>query len=362
MKAALRWFTGETGGLVRGVPLSEAWVKLRDSAPDRGCRARLYGLMRFCSAKEVAPNEISDAVLESYFLYRETTAARAIAMHAKRRIARTWNRCADTVASWPNVRLTEAVRSPGATPPWDAFPQRLRADIEEYLKTLTGIRRTAGGRRQRPLKPDTIASRRSLLIAIARRVVRIGVPIAELNSLAALLRPDRVERVLHAYWGPDETAPKVHAIQVAYLLVSIARETRCLSEEETQKLDDFRVALDQYRSQGLTDRNLAVIRQILTSSVWREVINLPDRLMLEARALRDQAPLKAALKAQKAVAIGLLTVAPVRSCNLAAIKLEENLIRPSGPDRPFWLIFPKHDVKNRIRLDFPLDERFTSSD
>jgi len=65
------------------------------------------------------------------------------------------------------------------------------------------------------------------------------------------------------------------------------------------------------------------------------------------------------LKAQKAVAIGLLTVAPVRSCNLAGIKLEENLIRPSGPDRPFWLIFPKHDVKNRIRLDFPLHEQLT---
>src|SRR5829696_1649120 len=54
VKAALRWFDGETGGLVRGAPLSPAWAKLRDSTPDRGCLARLYGLMRFCSAKRSA--------------------------------------------------------------------------------------------------------------------------------------------------------------------------------------------------------------------------------------------------------------------------------------------------------------------
>ena len=105
---------------------------------------------------------------------------------------------------------------------------------------------------------------------------------------------------------------------------------------------------------------LRSIRQILSGSVWPEVVNLPYRLMAEARRLRDDAPIKAALKAQKAVAIALLTFAPIRCGNLASIKLEENLIRPGGPDEPFWLIFPKYDVKNRIRLEFPLDESLTA--
>ena len=88
-------------------------------------------------------------------------------------------------------------------------------------------------------------------------------------------------------------------------------------------------------------------------------MRLPALLMQEARDLRQQAPVKAALRAQLAVAIGILTVAPVRLGNLARIKLEENLIRPAGPLSPYWLVFPNYDVKNRVKLEFDLKERLT---
>lgn len=60
------------------------------------------------------------------------------------------------------------------------------------------------------------------------------------------------------------------------------------------------------------------------------------------------------------MAIAILTVAPVRLGNLTRIRLEENLIRPTGPNGPFWLVFPDYDVKNRIKLEFPLDAHLTS--
>jgi integrase len=82
--------------------------------------------------------------------------------------------------------------------------------------------------------------------------------------------------------------------------------------------------------------------------------------MAQADALRDHAPVKAALGAQLAVAIALLTVAPVRLQNLVRIRLEENLIRPAGPDEPYWLVFPDYDVKNRVELSFQLDQEVTS--
>jgi integrase len=77
--------------------------------------------------------------------------------------------------------------------------------------------------------------------------------------------------------------------------------------------------------------------------------------MLRARSLKDRAPMKAAITAQIAVAVAILTVAPVRASNLAAIHLGENLIKPGGPDAPYWLVFPNYDVKNRVDLDFELD-------
>jgi integrase len=71
------------------------------------------------------------------------------------------------------------------------------------------------------------------------------------------------------------------------------------------------------------------------------------------------APHRAAVTAQLAVAIAILTVAPVRLANLVAIKLGINLIKPGGPDSNYWLTFPDYDVKNRVRLEYPLEQHLT---
>ena len=98
-----------------------------------------------------------------------------------------------------------------------------------------------------------------------------------------------------------------------------------------------------WRSTGakaLTDKNLTVVRQVLTEGVWDEVVNLPKAMMAKARLLRHQAPVKAAVTAQLATAIAIFTFAPIRLGNLISIRLEENLIRPGGLNSPYWLVFP----------------------
>ena len=105
---------------------------------------------------------------------------------------------------------------------------------------------------------------------------------------------------------------------------------------------------------------MALIRQVLTEGVWSRVVNLPDQLMAQARSRRDQAPIAAGLLAQIAVAVAILTVAPVRRSNLTNIRLDTNLIKPGGPESNYWLVFPDYDVKNRVKLEFPLDEVLTA--
>jgi integrase len=205
----------------------------------------------------------------------------------------------------------------------------------------------------------TIRTRRTELISFAKKAVRLGIPIGDLSSLAALLDPDIVERVLDDQWKRDGDEPKVYTIDLAKKLVSVARFRRCFDEAQLERLDDMRADLEQYRHGGLTPKNLQLIRQVLNDEVWRRVVNCPKALMLRARSLKDQAPLKAAITAQIAVAIAVLTVAPVRASNLAAIRLDENLIKPGGPQTPYWLVFPHYDVKNRVDLSFPLDAYLT---
>ena len=124
-------------------------------------------------------------------------------------------------------------------------------------------------------------------------------------------------------------------------------------------LDEIRIALEQYRSTGLTEKNRKLIRQIAQSDVWREVVRLPQRLMAEARVNAKTKPYRAAVTAQLAIAILILIRAPVRMQNLASIRIGINLVRPGGPGAPYMLVFPDYDVKNGVPLEFAFDETTT---
>ena len=160
--------------------------------------------------------------------------------------------------------------------------------------------------------------------------VRIGIPIANLASLGALLHPEVAERVIDAYWAADGEEPSIYTIELGQKFLSIARETGCVDEAGIERLDEVRASLDIHRRDGLTEKNQAIVRQVLSGNIWAEVINLPTVLMAQARSLQEHAPVKAAVTAQIAVAIAILTFAPVRLGNLAHIRLDENLIKPGG--------------------------------
>ena len=95
-----------------------------------------------------------------------------------------------------------------AGPAWDDFPEGLRRDIDDYLAGLTKPHRSLNGKRIRPCRPATIRTRRAELLAMARMAVRLGVPIENLTSLAALLHPDVVEPVIEAYWQKNGMNPR----------------------------------------------------------------------------------------------------------------------------------------------------------
>ena len=126
-----------------------------------------------------------------------------------------------------------------------------------------------------------------------------------------------------------------------------------------ERLEQMRRNLEDKRRGGLTDKNTALIRQVVTPGVWSRVVKLPPDLMSTARSRRSSALLKAVMTAQLAVAIAILTAAPVRLANLMAIRLGINLIKPGGPHSSYWLTFPDYDVKNRVRLEYPLEQYLT---
>lgn len=353
-RAALLWFANAENFSKVGIPLLPIWATLSAKIKDRNRYKRLSGFLRFCSGKGLGPERINEETLDHYMRYRAQTTALATNDAARRKIARAWNASVDEVPKWPRQRLIEPPVKALTTMPWESFPEGLRAEIGKYLAGFAKIRRGAKGKRIRPCKASSVQTRLRELQAFARMAVRLGHPIESLTSVEALVDPNLVEEVLHAYWEANGEEPRVYTIDLAWKLLSVARETKCLPDADLEKLDDMRAALEEHRRGGLTEKNLKVVRQVLTDGVWDEIVQLPGALMAEARLLRDQASVNSAVTAQLATAIAILCVAPIRLGNLIQIRIGENLTKPGGLQGPYWLVFPHYDVKNRVQLQFRL--------
>jgi hypothetical protein len=359
-KAALLWLHRERSVPRHGTALGSDWARLYVQLPVRHDRYRLSPLMRYCSGQGIAPGAVDESVVDGYFAYRSREMARATHAVPRRVLARLWNAQIDVVEGWPSRRLVEPPVKARSELSWQDFPQGLRAQVEAYLQGLGKIHRSRSGQRLHPCKAGTITTRRSEFLLAAKRAVKLGIPVESLSSLEALLDPDLVEKVLNSYWEQNGEIPKTFTIDLCCHLLSAARATRCISGEGLERLDDLRAELARHRQNGLTDKNMALIRQVLTEGVWSRVVGLPHQLLAQARSRRDQAPIAAGLLAQVAVAVAILTVAPVRRSNLTNIRLDTNLIKPAGPASNYWLVFPMYDVKNRVRLEFPLDQALTA--
>jgi integrase len=173
------------------------------------------------------------------------------------------------------------------------------------------------------------------------------------------LPPAIVEQVIEAYWKKNGEEPKVFTIELGSKLLRVARAIG-LDPKAVERLDEIRATLEDHRGGALTKKNLDLIRLVLTDGIWSEVVSLPKLLMHEARSSKDQAPVKAAVTAQIAVAIAILTFAPIRLGNLDQIEIGQNLIKPGGSNSPYWLVFERYDVKNRVDLNFDFDEDVTA--
>jgi integrase len=357
VRAALLWFADEHDVAPRGVPLSADWLRLRERIEDVGPKRRLSGLMRYCSGNGIAPVAVTDETLEAYMAYRGATTRLADNIAARREVARAWNVCLDSMPGWPRRRLIEPPLKGPDGPTWSDFPQSLRRDIEGYLDSLMRVRRGARNKRWRPCKASTIGTRRQELVTVVKRAANI-VPLETLTSLKAVLAPALVEQVLEAFWKQHSEQPGIFVIELGWKLLSVARQIG-MEDADLEQLDEFRANLESYRPEGMTPKNMTLIRQVLNNEVWRGIIRLPALLMEEARRTEEHALVKAALIAQRAIAIAILSIAPIRLGNLGRIRLGENLIKPGGPAGHYYLLFPDHDVKNRVPLEYELDQRVT---
>ena len=249
-KAGLLWLAKERSLPRHGVPLRPEWEPLYAQLSDGQTRYRLSPLMRYCSAKSISPEAVDEAVIDEYFVYRSREMARSTHAVSRRVLARLWNAQIGIVEGWPCHRLVEPPVKAQTDLSWRDFPSGLRDEVECYLAGLSQLRRSRSGQRLHPCKPATIASRRREILLVAKRAVSLGTPIEALSSLAALLNPDVVEKVLGSYWDQNGEIPKTFTIELGCHLLAAARTTRCVSEQALERLDELRATLNSTAKAG----------------------------------------------------------------------------------------------------------------
>ena len=358
VKASLLYLTEKQGIPGRGQKLTADWSALRQLVPHRTDQSMLTALMRHASAMGVSPGAVNDVFVLEYLAYRRDVLCQDARPVVHRRIAKTWNACAIAHASWPQRLLTIPPTVDRGVIDWNDFPLSLRAEIDTWLDGMKVLRRFPGGTRRRPAKATTIRTRHSELKAYARRAVDLGTPLDDLVSLTALLDPDLVEKVFDQMCG--YAAPKTALIDLSHRLHALAKDTGCQSTENLARLRDIRDLLEDQRKPGMTSKNLGVVRAVMTGNVWKKITELPEEMLAAARKLLKSSPQRAALQAQRAIGIAILTFMPIRIGNLSRLRIGTHLIRPDGVDGNFFLTVPDAEVKNRVTIECQFDEKLTA--
>jgi integrase len=334
-------------------PMGTPWKALWEALPDKYARTALSRFFRYCSAQGGLPTEVTDEVTTKFLaaLENETLVKDPKVTHQN--FCRVWNRMGRVVPGWPAVVLEVPRYADHYILPWTAFPIRFREDVERYLAHLAHDDVLSLDAPPRRLRDRTIDGYRYQLRRSASILVCKGHAAERITSLAYLVELQQVEDVLRFVMARHGNKPVTTAFELAILLGKVAKhwvkapaETIEVIKRYARNVCPVKVGVGAKNRQRLAplrdEKNLARLF-LLPTKIWTEI----DK--------RDNGSRKDALLMQHAVALMILTYAPIRIGNLAELHVERNL-RWSGKSRSGALVvdIDGGDVKNGQTLSFPL--------
>jgi integrase len=333
-------------------PISPAWQSLFKKLSSKRAHIGLSRLACWCSAQGIEPGQINDNVLVNYIVaVREDTLHREPnALH--RKVAQIWNEAALT--SRLNLkRLTvPSFQQPAKRLNWSLLPGSFHEDLDAYLRWSGGLDTFATDVRSRPLAPQTVKLHRSHVHAAVTALAESGISPAAITSLADLVNVESFKGILrrrHEMAGGRENDFNG---ALARTLVDLAR--RWVKVDPAVLADLKRLAGKvPVPLPGLTTKNKSALRQFDDPENLRRLLNFPHRLWAEVR--REPNPdVHTLVKAQAAIAVGILCYMPIRPQNLSTLKFDEHIFLHEAPGAISSLELPAHEVKNRMEVAFDI--------
>jgi integrase len=335
-------------------PLTPAWQALWNQLPPgKGLRDQLSRLFHYCSANGIAPSDVTDAVVARYAeaLVEESIVKRPRDLH--RVSVKGWNKAADMIADWPQVRLAlPASRRNDFSLPWDAFSASLVEPFEAQLHRGTKVVDLLDDGWSRPLRPESIKTRRKQFRRYLTALTLAGRPPETLTSLKAVVELATIKaglRVLIEHHGGKLTKD---VFDLACFLKSIARRLGAPPDDLAALTRICANLRSQHR--GLTPKNRERLRPFDDPHNVEALLSLAERLVAEVERGGGRRRTDALL-VQTALAIALLVTTLMRVGNLAALHLDEHISRTrQGADAVVHIALPAEIVKNYNLLEWQL--------
>lgn len=319
--------------------ISDQWKALADQLP-KSKRLRLSAMLRHFSGLAIEPAKLTLADLLAYGDGIIEHRLRSTPEKTWDGIIWTWNKAVDTISEWPQIVIPREDRRIVYVQPWSSFPNSFRADVEAYLKVMSGETIDEDGP-SKALRPATLKSREYQARAAASALVQAGRPAEYIKCLGDVARLEPIKLIIAHVRDRGEGKHADAAHNMARFLKSVAEHWVKVEGEELAKIRKI-ASRFSHKRRGLTEKNSTRLMPFNDSEILSAFFNLPATLAREVR--RDgRRNAVTAITAQIAVAIAILQAAPIRIHNLVNLSLTRHFSEQGGK---IYLTIPAKEVKN----------------
>lgn len=342
---AVLLFKDSTNVVLRKQALSDEWQSLFVLLPDLRYRNGLSRFIHYLSVQSSQPNGVDDSVVSKFIdsLSNGSFLSDQKIRECHRRTTRLWNEASQLVAVWPDTLLSVPdYRKPRSTYPLSAFPDSFQSEVEEHLVWLEDNDLFAKHGPPRRCKPRTIDLRRSQIQLAASALVQRGRDITEITSLSDLVVVASLKEILRYYLDRHNDEPTSFIHSLATTLVSIAEHWLRLPDSALLEIKHVKRQLGS-QSVGMTEKNKRYLRQFDDDQNRKLLLDLPQRLMSIAKTQSGE---RAAITTQKAIAIELLLMAPLRMVNVISLQFDKHLVKPGSNRGTYHLVISSDEIKN----------------
>ena len=338
---------------------SPAWFALRQTCPSHYHLVGLSRFMNYCSSQGIEPANVDAGTFESFRQSIEDSLVRNAAS-VYRHTCRLWDNAHRISDAWPAFRTNLAPLPRGYSLAWSTFPQSLEEDVEAFL-SHGGNRDILSDDFAPSVRAATTVGRRKSLRQMATALASSGKPVTEIKTLADLVEPENAKEILRFFLNRSGGKPKEAIYTLACLLRTVARSW-VKNVPDHPKLDKLcrNISSSIEKRGGMKPRNRSRLRQFDDPRNVAALLGLPAELLRLARQ-QDTGTTASINFVIYALAIEILTVAPMRIKNLVSLDLEQNVIVPK--DERYGrvvLSVAAEDVKNSMALEFEMPKGSSS--